>query len=394
MKNEKKVFLLVDFDNIYLGLKSQSREVAEKFASNPLVWLRWFEDNIIDEQFETRRMLVKRCYINPKSFGQFRPYFVNSGFQVIDCPTLTESGKNSADIHMVIDIMESIDHSANYDEYIILSSDSDFTPVLVKLREYNKRTFIVNAGYSVPAYRNCADHAMGSSGLIDIIESSIAKTQRTPAPKVYSQNDKDITKLVKDFVIRNIQENSNRVVLSSLAFSVTDAFPSIKNDGKWGSFNKFSEYLYSLGIKEFSIDNTIPGYASIGENEIKADTGQNSGIMNKLSSVIDIPNLGRTQYKVLYGLIQDYINKNTYSLTECSKEIRDQMSNEGIGFSRKNSNFVLIGITKRLPLNDKESVNINELSKSFYENIQRLINQAQITLSEEEVQELEEILLI
>jgi hypothetical protein len=102
-------------------------------------------------------MLVRRCYLNPSAFAQFRPYFVCSGFQVVDCPSYTASGKNGADIQMVMDVLDTLEHKTYFDEFILLSGDSDFTPLLYRLRAHDRRTVVLPLGMSATAYRSAAD---------------------------------------------------------------------------------------------------------------------------------------------------------------------------------------------------------------------------------------------
>ena len=78
-----------------------------------------------------RSILIRRCYPNPDAgFRRFRSFFTSAAFSVIDCPSLTRTGKNSADIYMVMDILDTLSHKTYFDEFIIFSGDSDFMPVL------------------------------------------------------------------------------------------------------------------------------------------------------------------------------------------------------------------------------------------------------------------------
>jgi uncharacterized LabA/DUF88 family protein len=52
---------------------------------------------------------------------------------VIDCPPLTSQNKNGADIRMVMDILDALNHQTRFNEFILLSSDADFTPLLTRL---------------------------------------------------------------------------------------------------------------------------------------------------------------------------------------------------------------------------------------------------------------------
>jgi hypothetical protein len=157
--------LFVDFDNIFISLEQQSKDIANQFAANPDRWLNWLERSI--PEGSERRILVRRCYLNPQSFADFRPYFIRSAFEVIDCPPLTARGKTSTDIHLVMDVLDTLNHSTNFKEFIIFSGDSDFTPVLLRLRMHNRRTLVLTAGYYVsPAYKSSCDYLISSDEFI------------------------------------------------------------------------------------------------------------------------------------------------------------------------------------------------------------------------------------
>ena len=160
--NQRKAALFVDFDNIYLGLRQIDPEAAEEFSTNPGRWLGWLER--YREGFElgaddtpVRRILLRKCYLNPRSFSRYRADFSRAAFQVVDCPPITRQGKTSTDIRMVMDILDTLNHVTHFDEFIILSADADFTPVLHRLRLHDRRTLIVSVGPASPAYRNAAD---------------------------------------------------------------------------------------------------------------------------------------------------------------------------------------------------------------------------------------------
>jgi len=154
--------LFVDFDNIYISLAQLDSMVANKFATNPDRWLSWLERDMPaiceGSSGASRRILIRKCYLNPQAFGDFRPYFIRSAFEVVDCPPLTTRGKTSTDIRMVMDILDALDHATHFDEFIILSGDADFTPVLLRLRMFNRYSAVLSAGYASPAYKASCDH--------------------------------------------------------------------------------------------------------------------------------------------------------------------------------------------------------------------------------------------
>ena len=70
-----------------------------------------------DSEPTERRILVRRCYLNPAAFQRYRAYYTRNGFAVIDCPPLTSQNKNGADIYMVMDILDALTHKTRFDEY-------------------------------------------------------------------------------------------------------------------------------------------------------------------------------------------------------------------------------------------------------------------------------------
>lgn len=151
--------LYVDFDNIYTRFLEADPEAARAFGTAPYRWVRWIENHalrILYGDGVRRRILKRMCYLNPQRYQEFRYHFIRSAFQVVDCPPLTTRGKTSTDIHLVMDCMDDLSHPTHFDEFIILSGDADFTPLLIRLQEHARRTLILSVGYSSPAYTSAA----------------------------------------------------------------------------------------------------------------------------------------------------------------------------------------------------------------------------------------------
>ncbi len=151
--------LYVDFDNIYTRFLEVDPEAARAFGFAPYRWVRWIENHalrILYGEGVRRRILKRTCYLNPQCYQEFRNPFIRSAFQVVDCPPLTSRGKTSTDIHLVMDCMDDLSHPTHFDEFIILSGDADFTPLLIRLQEHARRTLVLSVGYSSPAYTSAA----------------------------------------------------------------------------------------------------------------------------------------------------------------------------------------------------------------------------------------------
>ncbi len=180
-----KTALYVDFDNIYIGLKQLDEAAAERFATDPARWLAWMgrgmprqdeEDDAV--LLQPRDILIRRCYLNPRDFGRYRPNFTRSAFSVIDCPPLTAQGKNSADIYMVMDIIDTLEHKTHFDEFIILSGDADFMPVLLRLRSHDRHTAILAAGPASDAYKAACDVVIQEDVFIEYALGMASEAER------------------------------------------------------------------------------------------------------------------------------------------------------------------------------------------------------------------------
>lgn len=173
-----KSALFVDFDNIFIGLQRTDPRAAERFARDPLSWIAWLERSAEpdggDEPAEDlaarrprRRILVRRCYLNPQAFNRYRAFFIRSGFEVIDTPPLTGQGKTSADVHMVLDLVDALQHPTRFDEFVVFSGDADFTPLLLRLRKHDRRSVVLAIGYAAGAYRAACDHLIDQEVFVE-----------------------------------------------------------------------------------------------------------------------------------------------------------------------------------------------------------------------------------
>ncbi len=186
--------IFVDYDNIYLSLKKRSEEAAKRFAKDAVSWIKEIENGRLITATNSaplgrpRRIVVNRCYGNPvprrnahdnstdmTSFPFVRHHFLRAGFEVVDCPPLTAQLKNSSDIKMVMDATDHLEHATRFDEFIILSGDADFTPLLHRLRAYDRRTTIFANDFTAAAYTALCDGEIREANLMSVLlESKLA----------------------------------------------------------------------------------------------------------------------------------------------------------------------------------------------------------------------------
>ncbi|MGE0767154.1 MAG: NYN domain-containing protein [Hyphomicrobiaceae bacterium] len=180
--------VFVDYDNVYLSLRRKSEDAAKRFAKDAIGWLKQIENGALITSTNglspnvPRRIVMNRCYGNPvprrntsdnstdmSSFPFVRHHFLRAGFEVVDCPPLTAQLKNSSDIRMVMDLRDYLSHETHFDEFIILSGDADFTPVLHRLRAHARRTVIYATEYTAAPYTAISDGEVREVDLIELL---------------------------------------------------------------------------------------------------------------------------------------------------------------------------------------------------------------------------------
>ncbi|MGY1829042.1 NYN domain-containing protein [Geodermatophilus sp. SYSU D01180] len=274
---EHRTALYVDFDNIYLGLRTLDPAAAEAFASRPAQWIEWLEAGGGGRPASPRRrFLVRTVYLNPVAFGNFRAVFTRSGFRAVDCPPLTGQGKNSADIYMVLDIMDALSNDTRYDEFVILSADADFTPVLHRLRSQDRRTTVVTAGLTAAAYRATCDTFVTAEQLVaaalgDAVDPDDPSLESAPAIAVApsSQARETATEraeaepaydiaAVKEAIRDAVRLAEKPLTSAAAAQAALKVDPAIK-DSDWYGAGSFRAFL-ALYLDDLSYEAAPPGY--------------------------------------------------------------------------------------------------------------------------------------
>lgn len=247
-----KSALFVDFDNVYSGLRRLDQETADQFARNPTVWMNWLIKSLEMPEptapSAKRRVLVRRCYLNPQAYQRFRPSFNLAGFEIIDCPALTSEGKTSTDINMVLDIVDLLQHETHYDEFIVFSADADFTPVLRKLRRWDRRTTVLAIGFPSAAYRASADLLIDQD---DFVRNALNFDETTAPPPAEAPQAGTSAAECGPRALQLIQQEV-RAAAAPVPLSKVASFLLTQIDGldasSWAGFGSFRSLLESLEL--------------------------------------------------------------------------------------------------------------------------------------------------
>ncbi len=245
--------LFIDFDNIYLGLRRIDPNAAERFANSPTRLLDWIGGLLRPTNCgpsRSRSILVRKCYLNPLTFQKYRSAFTRCAFDVVDCPPLTRQGKTGADLRMMMDILDALDHPTHFDEFIILSGDADFTPVLLRLRSHDRRTVAFTAGFAAEAYRAACDLWIEEDVLVD----EVFAVPAAPDPEPSSAME-PVTALPSP------EPTTNRPLLDRMAGAVETAVDPV------GSLDANALPRIYRGFPEFT-----PGSSWLGFHGLRALT--------------------------------------------------------------------------------------------------------------------------
>jgi len=117
--------LFCDFENVALGVRDA------KYSAFDI-------QKVLERLLLKGSIVVKKAYCDWDRYKEFKKAMHEAAFELIEIPHVRMSGKNSADIRMVVDALDLCYTKAHVDTFVVISGDSDFSPLVSKLRENNK----------------------------------------------------------------------------------------------------------------------------------------------------------------------------------------------------------------------------------------------------------------
>jgi len=124
----RSLAVFCDFENVALGVREA------KYAQFDM-------EKVLERLLLKGSIVVKKAYCDWDRYKEFKAAMHGASFELIEIPHVRQSGKNSADIRMVVDALDLCYTKAHVDTFVIVSGDSDFSPLVSKLRE-NAKTVI------------------------------------------------------------------------------------------------------------------------------------------------------------------------------------------------------------------------------------------------------------
>ncbi len=193
--------LFCDFENVALGVRD---------ANYPQFDIK----KVLERLLLKGSIVVKKAYCDWERYKEFKATMHEAAFELIEIPHVRQSGKNSADIRMVVDALDLCYTKAHVDTFVIISGDSDFSPLVSKLRENNK--YVIGIGVkdstSDLLAANC-DEFIFYDDLVRVQEAKKKQAaKKTPARKktetekpAAAKSDEDKKQEAMDFLVETVE---------------------------------------------------------------------------------------------------------------------------------------------------------------------------------------------
>jgi len=232
--------LFCDFENIALGVRE---EEFPKFDINKVLERLLLKGNIV----------VKKAYCDWARYKDFKTPMHEASFELIEIPHVRQSGKNSADIRMVVDALDLCYTKEHVDTFVIISGDSDFSPLVSKLRENNKTVIGVGVKSSTSdlLMANCDEF---------LFYDDLARKKRAKPKSAKSSSKKTASKTGKK---KQTKAEDKKREAWDLVAETYEALVEERGEGQsiWGSMIKQTLKRRKPGFSE-----SYYGFRSFGEH--------------------------------------------------------------------------------------------------------------------------------
>jgi len=246
VNDERKIALFCDLENVALGVRDSD--------------IKKFDINLVLERLlEKGKIIVKRAYCDWERYSEYKRAFHEAAIEMLDIPQKYYSGKNSADIKMVVDALDLCYAKEHLDTFVLLSGDSDFSPLVSKLRENDK--YVIGIGVKNSSSALLVDNCDEFIYYEDIWRD------RQQAPQVAGMSKKatEAFSLMTDAIQALLRENKDVLWGSMIKQTMQRKKPSF-NEGYYGygSFSELLEDAEKRGILKLKKDQRSGSYIVTG----------------------------------------------------------------------------------------------------------------------------------
>ena len=240
-----QIAVFIDFENIALGLRDPSAP---------------FEvGRILDRLLEKGKVIVKVAYADWNRFRSHTQSLHENGIELIEIPRRQTSGKNSADIRLVVDAMDLSWSKAHIDTFVIVSGDSDFSPLVAKLKENGRHVIGLGMKESTsPLLANGCDEFIYYEDLEHGAEPA-------PADRKPTHDKAEAFHLLADTVRALQRENFDVIQASLVKDTMKRKRPAFTEASLgYGSFSELLEDAQESGVVTLRKDERSGTYVVTG----------------------------------------------------------------------------------------------------------------------------------
>ena len=245
-EEERKIALFCDLENVALGVRDSE---SKKFDINL----------VLERLVEKGKIIVKRAYADWERYSEFKIPFHEAAIELIDIPQRRYTGKNSADIKMVVDAMDLSYSKEHLDTFVLLSGDSDFSPLVSKLKENNK--YVIGIGV-----KNSSSNLLIDNCDEFIFYEDVWRDQhKGPDLTGLTKKKAEVFQMLTESILALRRENKDVLWGSMIKQTMKRKKPSF-NEGYYG-YSTFTELLQDAernGILKLRKDERSGSWVVIG----------------------------------------------------------------------------------------------------------------------------------
>ena len=239
---EQRLAVFIDFENIALGVRDAQ---YKKFDINL----------VLQRLIEKGRIVFKKAYADWTRYSEYKREFHEAAIELIDIPQRAYSGKNSADIRMVVDAMDLASSKGHITTFVICSGDSDFSPLVSKLKEDDKSVIGVGVKNST------SDLLISNCDEFIFYEDLVRETRALPSIENLPEKKRELFRLMLDSLQALVRENYD-VIWGSMIKQTMQRKQPYFNESYYGykSFSELLEDAQRLGLLSMKKDAKSGGY--------------------------------------------------------------------------------------------------------------------------------------
>jgi uncharacterized protein (TIGR00288 family) len=254
--------VFIDFENLALGFeRDRPAEGARRKKAGEILDV----NAILERLVEKGKVIVKRSYADWGRFEKYRVTMHDAGVQMMEIPERGKTGKNHADIQLCVDAMDLCYSKDHIDTFVIVSGDSDFTPLVSKLKENGKS--VIGLGM-----KESTSDLLAASCDEFIYYEDLGKGPAAPsiAATVVPRAKKPAMKLLVD-TIQGLQRENKDVMYSSLVKDTMKRKQPDFSESGYGyrTFQALLEDAQKLGLVVLRTDPRSGTYVVTGFGESK-----------------------------------------------------------------------------------------------------------------------------